>query len=136
MGKTAGPDKAYMDGSCSTWRIWSCIYHSYHARYYVARAKGVPKNKVLWKYPVRASINPVVSTIGWELATIVSGSPITATVLSLPDIGPIFLKALGNQDVYLSGTILLIYSCMTIIGTFVSDLLLAMLDPRIRLGGN
>ncbi len=101
----------------------------------VARAKGVPENKLIRKYPVRAALNPVVSTIGWELATIVSGSPITATVLSLPDIGPMFLKALLNQDIYLSGTILLIYSSLTIIGTFVSDLLLAALDPRIRLGG-
>jgi peptide/nickel transport system permease protein len=101
----------------------------------VARAKGVPENKLLRKYPVRAALNPVVSTIGWELATIVSGSPITATVLSLPDIGPMFLKALLNQDIYLSGTILLIYSALTIIGTFVSELLLAALDPRIRLSG-
>lgn len=102
----------------------------------VARAKGVPEKRLVWKYPVRAALNPVVSTIGWELATIVSGSPITATVLSLPDIGPVFLKALGNQDVYLSGTVLLIYSCLTIVGTFISDLLLAALDPRIRLGGD
>lgn len=102
----------------------------------VARAKGVPEKKLIWKYPVRAALNPVVSTIGWELATIVSGSPITATVLALPDIGPVFLKALGNQDVYLSGTVLLIYSCLTIVGTFISDLLLAALDPRIRLGGD
>jgi len=101
----------------------------------VARSKGVPERKLIWKYPVRAALNPVVSTIGWELATIVSGSPITATVLSLPDIGPIFLKALLNQDIYLSGTILLIYSSLTIIGTYLSDLLLAVLDPRIRLGG-
>lgn len=101
----------------------------------VARAKGVPEGKLIRKYPVRAALNPVVSTIGWELATIVSGSPITATVLSLPDIGPIFLKSLLNQDIYLSGTILLIYSSLTIIGTFLSDLLLAALDPRIRLGG-
>jgi len=101
----------------------------------VARSKGVPERKLIWKYPVRAALNPVVSTIGWELATIVSGSPITATVLSLPDIGPMFLKALLNQDIYLSGTILLIYSTLTIVGTFLSDLLLAALDPRIRLGG-
>ncbi len=101
----------------------------------VARAKGVPERKLIWKYPVRAALNPVVSTIGWELATIVSGSPITATVLSLPDIGPMFLKSLLNQDIYLSGTILLIYSALTIIGTFLSDILLAALDPRIRLTG-
>jgi peptide/nickel transport system permease protein len=102
----------------------------------VARAKGVPEGRLIQKYPVRAALNPVVSVIGWELAAIVSGSPITATVLSLPDIGPVFLKSLSNQDVYLSGTILLIYSCLTIIGTFISDLLLAALDPRIRLGGS
>lgn len=101
----------------------------------VARSKGVPENKLVWKYPARAALNPIVSTIGWELAIIVSGSPITATVLSLPDIGPIFLKSLLNQDIYLSGTILLIYSSLTIVGTFLSDLLLAALDPRIRLGG-
>ena len=101
----------------------------------VARAKGVPENKLIMKYPVRAALNPVVSTIGWELAAVVSGSPITATVLSLPDIGPVFLRSLSNQDVYLSGTILLAYSCLTIIGTFLSDLLLASLDPRIKLGG-
>ena len=101
----------------------------------VARAKGVPEKKLIRKYPVRAALNPVISTIGWELATVVSGSPITATVLSLPDIGPIFLKALSNQDVYLSGTVLMIYSALTILGTFISDILLALLDPRIRLGG-
>jgi peptide/nickel transport system permease protein len=102
----------------------------------VARAKGVAEKQLIRKYPVRAALNPVISTIGWELATIVSGSPITATVLSLPDIGPVFLKALSNQDVYLSGTILMIYSGLTILGTFISDLLLAAMDPRIRLGGD
>jgi peptide/nickel transport system permease protein len=101
----------------------------------VARAKGVPEGKLIRKYPVRAAINPIVSTIGWELAAIVSGSPITATVLALPEIGPIFLRSLLNQDIYLSGTILMFYATLTIVGTFVSDLLLAALDPRIRLGG-
>jgi len=125
-------------GAASTIRIMRATMLDEKNQLYVtvARAKGVPEKKLIWKYPVRAAINPVISTIGWELATIVSGSPITATVLSLPDIGPIFLKALGNQDVYLSGTVLLIYSCMTIIGTFISDILLAALDPRIRLGGD
>jgi peptide/nickel transport system permease protein len=101
----------------------------------VARAKGVSEKNLIQKYPVRAALNPVVSTIGWELASIVSGSPITATVLALPDIGPVFLKSLLNQDIYLSATILLIYSTLTIIGTFLSDILLAALDPRIRFGG-
>ena len=125
-------------GAASTIRIMRATMLDEKNQLYVtvARAKGVPEKKLIWRYPVRAAINPVISTIGWELATIVSGSPITATVLSLPDIGPIFLKALGNQDVYLSGTVLLIYSCMTIIGTFISDMLLAALDPRIRLGGD
>ena len=97
--------------------------------------KEYRENKLIQKYPVRAALNPVVSTIGWELASIVSGSPITATVLALPDIGPVFLKSLLNQDIYLSGTILLIYSALTILGTFLSDILLAALDPRIRFGG-
>jgi peptide/nickel transport system permease protein len=99
-----------------------------------ARAKGLPERRLLVKYPIRAAINPIISTLGWELANIVSGSPIVATVLALPDIGPLYLKALMDQDIYLSGAILLMYSSMTVIGTFLSDILLAWLDPRIRFG--
>ena len=100
----------------------------------VARSKGLKEGKVIRKYPVRAALNPIVATIGWELSIIVSGSPITATVLSLPDIGPLFYKSLLEQDIYLSGSLLLIYSALTIIGTFLSDILLGLLDPRIKYG--
>ncbi len=99
-----------------------------------ARARGVPAGKLLWKYPVRVAINPIVSTIGWELSSVVSGSAVVALVLAIPDMGPLFLQALKDQDMYLAGTILLILSALVIIGTLVSDGLLALLDPRIRRG--
>jgi peptide/nickel transport system permease protein len=99
-----------------------------------ARAKGMPEWKLLFKYPVRVALNPIASTIGWELATIISGAPLVSFVLALPDTGPIFLRALLDQDVYLSGAILLMYATLTIVGTFMSDILLALLDPRIRYG--
>ena len=100
-----------------------------------ARARGMSENKLLLKYPVRVALNPIVSTIGWELAAIISGAPIVAFVLALPDTGPLFLVALLDQDSYLAGAMLLMYSALTIIGTFLSDIMLAVLDPRIRLGG-
>jgi peptide/nickel transport system permease protein len=99
-----------------------------------ARAKGLPEWKLLAKYPVRVALNPVVSTIGWELTAIVSGAPIVALVLALPDTGPLFLNALLDQDMYLAGAMLLMLTTMTIIGTFLSDVLLAILDPRVRRG--
>jgi peptide/nickel transport system permease protein len=99
-----------------------------------ARAKGLSEGKLLMKYPVRVALNPIVATIGWELTAIVSGSPIVSFVLGLPDTGPLFLKSLLDQDIYLAGAMLLLYSAMTIIGTFLSDVMLAALDPRIRQG--
>ena len=99
-----------------------------------ARAKGLPEMRLLLKYPVRVALNPIVSTIGWELSRIISGAPIVSLVLSLPDTGPLFLNALLDQDMYLAGSILLMMTTLTIIGTFVSDILLALLDPRIRRG--
>ena len=99
-----------------------------------ARAKGLPEWKLLLKYPVRVALNPIVSTVGWELATIISGAPLVSFVLALPDTGPLFLRALLDQDIYLSGAILLMYASLTILGTFLSDVLLALLDPRIRYG--
>jgi peptide/nickel transport system permease protein len=98
-----------------------------------ARAKGVAENTLLFKYPVRVAINPIVSTVGWVLPAIVSGATIVSMVLSLPTTGPLLFKALLAQDMYLSATILMLLSSLTVIGTFVSDVLLAMLDPRIRL---
>lgn len=99
-----------------------------------ARAKGLPEWKLLLKYPVRVALNPIASTLGWELTAIISGAPLVSFVLALPDTGPLFLTALLDQDVYLSGAILLMYSALTIVGTFLSDVLLALLDPRIRYG--
>ena len=100
-----------------------------------ARAGGISEFKLLMKYPVRMALNPIVSTLGWELTNIISGAPIVALVLSLPDTGPLFLHALLNQDMYLAGAMILIYCVLVVIGTLVSDLLLIWLDPRIRLEG-
>jgi peptide/nickel transport system permease protein len=99
------------------------------------RAGGISEFKLLMKYPVRMALNPIVSTLGWELTNIISGAPIVALVLSLPDTGPLFLQALLNQDMYLAGAMILIYCVLVVIGTLVSDLLLLWLDPRIRLEG-
>lgn len=98
-----------------------------------ARAKGLPEWRLVLRYPVRLALNPLVSTIGWYLPTLFSGSLIVATVMNLPNIGPLLLRALINQDMYLAGSILLIYCFLTIVGTLLSDVLLAWLDPRIRM---
>jgi len=98
-----------------------------------ARAKGMKEWRLVLRYPVRLAFNPLVSTIGWYLPALFSGSLIVATVMNLPNIGPLLLRALINQDMYLAGGILLIYSFLTIIGTLLSDILLALLDPRIRM---
>jgi peptide/nickel transport system permease protein len=100
-----------------------------------ARAGGVPEFRMLMKYPVRMALNPIVATLGWELTNIISGAPIVGIVLSLPDTGPLFINALLNQDMYLAGAMILIYCILVIIGTFISDILLMVLDPRIRLEG-
>lgn len=97
-----------------------------------ARAKGLPEWKVILKYPVRVALNPFISTAGWLLPTLVSGSIIVATVLSLPTTGPMLLSALTTQDMYLAGAFILLLSILTMVGTLVSDILLALLDPRIR----
>lgn len=100
-----------------------------------ARAKGVAERKLLFKYPVRIAINPMISTIGWLLPGLVSGEGITAIVLNLPTTGPLLLQALMNQDMYLAGSFVMILSTLTVIGTLLSDILLAAVDPRIRYGG-
>jgi peptide/nickel transport system permease protein len=100
-----------------------------------ARAKGMSEWSLILKYPVRLALNPLVSTIGWYLPQLFSGSLIVATVMNLPNIGPMLLRALTQQDMYLAGSILLIYCLLTIIGTLISDILLAWLDPRIRMEG-
>ena len=97
-----------------------------------ARAKGMKEWRLVLRYPVRLAFNPLVSTIGWYLPQLFSGSLIVATVMNLPNIGPLLLRALVNQDMYLAGGILLIYSFLTVVGTLASDVLLALFDPRIR----
>ena len=98
-----------------------------------ARAKGQSEYTLLMRYPVRAALNPFVSTLGWTIPRLVSGSTIVAVVLNLPLTGPMMLQALVSQDMYLAGSFILILSVLTVIGTLVSDVLLAWLDPRIRL---
>ena len=85
---------------------------------------------------MRLALNPLISTIGWYLPQLFSGSLIVATVMNLPNIGPLLLRALTQQDMYLAGSILLIYCFLTIVGTLISDILLALFDPRIRMEGN
>lgn len=99
-----------------------------------ARAKGVPEGRLLWKYPVRHALIPFFSTIGWALPSLVSGEAIVAIVLNLPTSGPILLNALMVQDMYVAAGFILMLSVLTVVGVFISDLLLAWVDPRIRLG--
>jgi peptide/nickel transport system permease protein len=98
-----------------------------------ARAKGISERKLIWKYPVRVALNPFFSTVGWELAGLVSGSTLISVVLSLQTTGPMMLRALTSQDMYLAGSFLFLLSVLTVIGTLISDILLAWVDPRIRI---
>jgi len=100
-----------------------------------ARARGLAEHRVILKYPVRVALNPFASTVGYLLPYVVSGSIIVSLVLSLPTVGPLLLRALVAQDMFLAGTIVLLLGVMTVIGTFLSDLLLMWIDPRIRLEG-
>jgi len=100
-----------------------------------ARAKGMPAFRLLVKYPLRMSLNPFIADIGNLLPSVISGSAIVAVVLSLQTSGPMLLEALRSQDQYLAGSFLMFLSLLTVIGMFISDLLLAVLDPRIRLTG-
>jgi peptide/nickel transport system permease protein len=95
----------------------------------------VPERTVILKYPVRVALNPFASTIGYLLPYVVSGSIIVSLVLSLPTVGPLLLKALVAQDMFLAGTIVLLLGVLTVVGTFLSDLLLLWIDPRIRMEG-
>lgn len=99
-----------------------------------ARSRGMSYPYVVLKYPVRLALNPFVSTLGWILPSLVSGEAIVGIVLNLPTSGPILLRALQSQDMYLAGSFIMLLSFLTVIGTAISDLLLALLDPRIRYG--
>jgi peptide/nickel transport system permease protein len=98
-----------------------------------ARSKGLSEARVILKYPVRVALNPFASTIGYTLPYIVSGSIIVSLVLGLPTVGPLLLRALIAQDMFLAGTIVLLLGVMTVIGTLISDIVLVWIDPRIRL---
>ena len=98
-----------------------------------ARAKGVPPARAVIRYPLRMALNPFIADIGNLLPQLVSGSVLVSVVMSLPTIGPVLLAALKSQDIFLSGFILLFVSALTLVGMLVSDLLLAVVDPRIRL---
>jgi peptide/nickel transport system permease protein len=97
-----------------------------------ARSKGLHEWRVIIKYPVRLALNPFVSTLGWILPGLISGSIILSQVMNLPTTGPLLLRSLQSQDMYLAGSMILVLSVATVVGTLVSDILLAFLDPRIR----
>jgi peptide/nickel transport system permease protein len=97
-----------------------------------ARAKGLRENRLVFKYPVRVALNPFVSTAGWALPNLINGATIISIVLSLPTTGPLLLNSLLNQDMYLAASFILLLSTLTVIGTLISDITLAWLDPRIR----
>jgi peptide/nickel transport system permease protein len=149
----------YMDAPWSWARVWDLITHLWvpvivvgtsgtasvirymrgtlldelHKPYVTtARAKGLKEGRVLLKYPVRVAINPIISTIGWLLPWIFSGSTIVSIVLDLPTVGPLLLRSLLSQDMFIAGSITLILSGLTVVGMFVSDLVLGWADPRIR----
>ncbi len=152
----------YVDATWSFARIWDMMKHLWlpgivlgtagtaqlirimranlldelHKPYVVtARAKGMEEWKLVLKYPVRVALNPFASTIGYIFPYIVSGSIIVSVVLSLPTVGPLLLRALLAQDMFLAGTIILLIGVLTVIGTFLSDIVLIVVDPRIRFEG-
>ncbi len=116
-------------------RLRANLLDELHKQYVVtARAKGVPPKKALVKYPLRMALNPFIADIGNVLPEIISGAAIVSVVLSLETTGPMLLRALQSQDMYLAGSFLMFVALLTVIGNLVSDLALAVLDPRIRLG--
>ena len=100
-----------------------------------ARAAGLKERFLIWKYPVRVALNPFFSTVGWTLAALISGETLVAVVLNIQTSGPLLLRALQSQDMYLAGAFVLLLSVLTVIGTLLSDILLAWADPRIRQEG-
>ncbi|WP_417684576.1 ABC transporter permease [Roseibium sp.] len=117
-------------------RLRANLLDELHKQYVTTgRAKGLSERKLLVKYPLRMALNPFIADIGNLIPSLVSGSVIVSVVLNLPTVGPVLLSALQSQDQFLAGFILLFVAVLTLIGMLVSDLLLAVLDPRIRLGG-
>ena len=110
-----------------------CLLDELRKQYVItARAKGVSERVLLFKYPVKVAINPIISTIGWILPAIISGETITAIVLNLPTTGPLLFHALLVQDMYLAGSTIMFLCFLTVIGTLISDIILVWVDPRIR----
>lgn len=99
-----------------------------------ARAKGLKERKLVMRYPVRVAMNPLISTVGWILPTVISSSIVTAIVLNLPTLAPVLLTSLQSQDMYLAGALIMFMGVLTLIGTLISDVLLAWVDPRVRMG--
>ncbi|NBN62858.1 ABC transporter permease subunit [Microvirga tunisiensis] len=117
-------------------RLRANLLDELHKQYVTtARAKGLSEGRLLMKYPLRMALNPFISDIGNLIPSLVSGSVIVSVVLNLPTVGPVLLNALQSQDQFLAGFILLFVAVLTLVGMLVSDILLAILDPRIRLGG-
>tara|TARA_Y100001960_G_C14669053_1_gene824941 strand:+ start:305 stop:661 length:357 start_codon:yes stop_codon:yes gene_type:complete len=98
-----------------------------------ARAKGMKEWNMIMKYPVRVALNPLISTLGYLLPFLISGAIIVSVVLNLPTEGPLLLRALLAEDMFISATIVMVLGVMTVIGTLLSDILLGLLDPRIRM---
>jgi peptide/nickel transport system permease protein len=116
-------------------RLRANLLDELHKQYMVtARAKGLPFWRALIKYPLRMSLNPFIADIGTLLPELVSGAVIVSVVMSLPTTGPMLLEALASQDMYLAGAFLMFLAFLTVVGVLLSDLALAVLDPRIRLG--
>ena len=117
-------------------RLRANLLDELHKQYVVtARAKGLPAGRLLLKYPLRMSLNPFIADIGTLLPELVSGAVIVSQVMSLPTTGPMLLSALQSQDMFLAGSFLMFLALLTVVGVLLSDLALAALDPRIRLGG-
>jgi peptide/nickel transport system permease protein len=124
-----------IEGTAGTIRITRANLLDELAKSYVvtARSKGLSERRLILKYPVRIALNPFFSTVGWVLPGLVNGEVIVAQVLGLQTTGPLLLEALKSQDMYLAGGIILVVAGLTIVGTLCSDILLALVDPRIRL---
>ena len=124
-----------LSGTAATIRVMRANMLDELGKPYVetAYAQGLSERQVVWGYPVRVALNPFISTIGWALPALFSGDVITAIVLNLPTTGPLLLNAVRSQDMFLAASIIFVLSILTVIGTFISDLLLVWADPRIKL---
>ena len=141
VGSHRGPFHASVDSGFRRWdRRHGCSHQGHEsqparrAQAYVvmARAKGLREWRIVLKYPVRIALNPLVSTMGYLLPFLMSGSIIVSVVLSLPTEGPLLLRSLLSEDLFMSATILFVLGALTVIGTLLSDIALGFLDPRIR----